>query len=156
MEIKKDYLSLIVVAIILVFILGLFYFLTSSFKNAENPPLGNQNNVVTTPQNTSTETSQQKTLSFVSVSCSASINGDTIKFKIQSIGITIEQGEMTASLDDVGANFKDTNGSRLNSISLSSGETTNEFSYTTASHKDSRKIVVSTPAGSFDQVVTCS
>jgi hypothetical protein len=52
--------------------------------------------------------------------------------------------------------FKDSSGNKLNSISLSAGAMSDEFSYITADHKNPRKISVSSPAGTVDQFVTCS
>jgi uncharacterized protein YxeA len=154
MKIKKEYATLIAVAIILIFLLSLFYLYNSNFKNVGNP-LGNQNNV----NNQIPENPQEKTLNFVSASCSVSGNSDTMKFKIQSTGSTIGKNEMNVTLDDsveLGSNFKDSSGNKLNSISLSAGTMSDEFSYTTADHKNPRKITVSSPAGAVDQFVTCS
>jgi hypothetical protein len=151
MKIKKEYATLIAVAIILIFLLSLFYLYNSNFKNVGNPSV-NQNNV----NNQIPENPQEKTFNFVSASCSVSSNSDTIKFKIQSTGIIIRQGEMASFLDDTPTDFKDSNGNKLNSISLSAGAISDEFSYTTADHKNPRKITVSSPAGTVDQFVTCS
>jgi hypothetical protein len=156
MKIKKEYISLIAVVIILVFLLGLFYFFESNLKNLGNAS-GNQNNVNSNQDNTTAaEAPQEKTLDFVSVSCLVSGNSDTIKFRIQSTGINIEQGEMASFLDSVAAAFKDSNGNTLDSIALNAGTTSDEFSYTTTDHKDSRKITVSTPAKALDRDVACS
>ena len=151
MKIKKEYATLIAVAIILIFLLCLFYLYNSNFKNVGKPSV-NQNNI----NNQIPETPQGKTLNFVSASCSVSGNSDTMKFKIQSIGSTIGQGEMASYLDDTPTDFKDSSGNKLNSISLSAGTMSDEFSYTAADHKNPRKITVSSPAGAIDQFVTCS
>jgi len=154
MKIKKEYLTLIVVVIILIFLLGLFYLYNSNFKNVENPSV-NQN--IVNNQNPQVPTTpQEKTLDFVSASCTVTVNSDIIKFKIQSTGSTIGEGEMTSFLDDTLTDFKDSNGNKLSSISLNAGTTSDDFSSTTADHKISRKITVSTPARSYDQFLTCS
>jgi len=111
-----------------------------------------------TEESTVAGTPQEKTFSFVSASCSVSGNSDIVKFKIQSTGIDIGKGEIAVFLDDAALpapSFKDSNGNTVESISLKAGSESNEFSCTTSSHKSSRKISVSSPAGTNSTVVTC-
>jgi len=151
MKLEKKYATLIVVIIILIFLFSLSFFSKFVFtspvtisgnETSEKPPV--------------VETPQQKTFSFASSSCSVSGDKDIIRFKIKSTGIDIRFGEMASFLDDIAASFKDSGGNSLNLISLKAGSTSDEFSYTAADHKPSRKITVSSPAGTIDQTVTCS
>jgi hypothetical protein len=149
MKIEKKYATLIVVILILIFLFAFSYFSKISFK----PPVTTGE---TTEGTSVIGTPEQKTFDFASASCSISGSVDTIKFKIKSTGFNIGQGEMASFLDDTSANFKDSSGNSVDSIALSADSTSAEFSYTTTDHKSSRKITVSSPAGSIDQIVTCS
>jgi hypothetical protein len=153
MKLDKKYATLIVVIIILIFLFGFSYFNKFNYK----PPAtgGTQSPKGEIPLE---EIPQHKTFSFASASCSVSGNSDTVRFKIQSTGIDIGLGEIAAYLDDGGTpcNFKDSNGNSIDNIELKADSTSAEFSCTTTDHKSSRKITVSSPAGSINKIVTCS
>ena len=131
------------------FFIGFFSFSKISFK----PP---ETTGETTEGTSVIGTPEQKTFDFVSALCSISGSVDNVRFKIKSTGFNIGQGEMASFLDDTSASFKDSSGNSVDSIALSAGSTSAEFSYTTTDHKSSRKISVSSPAGTIDQTVTCS
>jgi len=166
MEIKKEYLILVAVAIVLIFVLGIFYIFTSNIKITSNP-YANQNNVNSNqnpqePTNPQGSTNQQaptnqegKALSFVSLTCTVLENSNTIKFKIQLNGISLKEGEITPLLDGSLTDFKDSNGNKLSSTSLSAGTTSAEFSYTTQEHLPIRNLTISTPTQSYYQELTC-
>jgi len=152
MKLEKKYATLIAVIIILIFLFAFSYFSNFSFKPSTTS--GTQ----TTEELPLEEIPKHKTFDFVSASCSVSGNSDIVKFKIQSTGIDIGIGEIAAFLDDAAPpapGFKDSNGNTIESISLKAGSASNEFSYTTSNHKSSRKITVSSPAGTNSTVVTC-
>ena len=153
MKIEKKYAILIVVLIFLIFLFSSLYFFMFGVKII-TPNTENQDNNVEAPI---IENPQEKTLEFASASCLVSGGNDIVKFRIKSTGIDIGLGEIAAFLD--GANictFTDQSGSSIDSISLKADTTTNEFSCTTTDHKTSRIISISSPAGSLDQIVTCS
>jgi len=158
MKIQKEYATLIAIVIVLIFFLGLINFINSNFKNTGNIPNTNQNVVVSSNKNESKppEPPEEKTLSFASLSCTTSGGRDTIKLRIQSTGITIQQDEMTTYVDSMGVDFLDANGRKLSSLTVNAGTTTIEFSFTAADHKSSRKITISTPASAYEQTVACS
>jgi hypothetical protein len=105
-----------------------------------------------------TGTPAKKTFSFASASCSASGGIDTVRFKIQAGESTIGPGEMASFLDNGGTLciFKDSQGNKLNAIELKANSISDEFSCTAPDHRDLRIIMVSSPAGSIDEIVTCS
>lgn len=154
MKLEEKYAVIIIAIIILVFLFAFFYFSEFTFRpsiivtsivpsNVEN----NTENPVPTAA---------KTFSFVSASCSVSGGVDTVRFKIQAGEANIGVGEMAVFLDNSGATFKDPQGNELKNVALNANLISDEFSYTAQDHKDSRTVMVSSPAGTVEQIISCS
>jgi len=165
MKLGKKYIYLTAILIIIIFLFSFSYFSKFNFNNILTNYVDTSNeNIGETPVSPGTTPSPPgttpnppgKTLTFVSYSCSVSGNADTIRFKIKATGFNIGLEQMGVLLDNTGAAFKDSNGNTINRVSLEANSISDEFSYTTTNHKDTRTITVSTPTGPFEQTVPCS
>jgi hypothetical protein len=160
MKMEKKYVALIAVIIILVFLFAFSYFyeftpttITIEPTNTVNNGAQNSSNNVQVPPEV---IAAQKTFSFVYVTCTVSNGVDTVKFEIQTGNSTIGIGEMSAFLDQAGEPFKTYQGTEINAIRVNANSISDELSYTASDHKDSRTLMVSSPAGTLQQSVTCS
>jgi len=162
MKLEKKYTALIAVIIILIFLFAFSYFSKFSFINYKPPTTtGASTEQPSNVETDSTENSPivnaaKKTFSFASASCTVSGSVDIVRFKIQTGGYAIGAGEMAVFLDGSGTAFKDSQGNKLNAVSLNANSISDEFSYTASDHRPTRKISVASPAGSLERVVDCS
>jgi len=93
-----------------------------------------------------------KRISFVAASCSGS--PDVVKFTIRHDGATynIVAGELAAFIGGT----RITTTPNIEQATLTPGQVSGEFNWTATGDATSRTITVSAPAGSMDQIVTCS
>lgn len=162
MKLEKKYTALIAVIIVLIFLFAFSYFSKFSFISSKPPATTGANteqpsNVETgSTENPPVVIAAKKTFSFASASCTVSGSVDIVRFKIQGGEYAIGVGEMAVFLDGVGAPFKDSQGNKLNAVSLNANSISDEFSFTTTDHRQMRKISVATPSGTLERVVDCS
>lgn len=161
MKLEKKYATLIAVIIILIFLFAFSYFSKFSFLNFK-PPIATAGGETPTNvetgegENPPTVIAAKKTFSFASASCTVSGSVDIVRFKIQAGEYAIGAGEMAVILDGSGAAFKDSQGNKLNAVSLNANSISDEFSYTTTDHRPTRKIEVAAPSGALERIVECS
>ena len=161
MKLEKKYTALIAVIIILIFLFAFSYFSKFSFINYKPPTTGASTEEPSNVETGSTENplpviAAKKTFSFASASCTVSGSVDIVRFKIQAGEYAIGAGEMAVILDGSGAAFKDSQGNKLNAVSLNANSISDEFSYTASDHRPTRKISVASPAGPLERIVECS